>query len=109
MYNCCGAKTCKTNPATARMGNYRGIEMIDSVVAKMACNSIETSRYDKAGVLTYVKVKLGAVYGTEGENKDFSNATPSGECWMQIDAGRPAAEFFEPGERYYVTFTKAPK
>ena len=75
------------------------------VVAKMKCNSTETSKHQYGQSM---KVRLGAVYGTEGENKDFSAATPSGECWMQIDVGRPAAEFFEPGADYYVMFTKAP-
>jgi hypothetical protein len=55
-----------------------------------------------------MKIRLGAVYGGDGEDKHFSDATPSGECWMQINAGRPAARFFKPGKRYYVTFTEAP-
>lgn len=79
---------------------------ITSVVAKMQCGSIETSRHSE----TYVqhKVNLGAIYGKEGENKDFADATPSGACWMQISDGRPALDFFKPGKRYYVTFTEAP-
>lgn len=78
---------------------------LNQVVAKMSCNLIET---EDRGVFKQHKVKLGAVYGTQGENKDFADATPSGECWMQISANRPAAEFFKPGKRYYVTFTEAP-
>lgn len=83
--------------------------MIDAVVAKMQCNGIDTSKWGKGEAQATHKVRLGAIYGKEGENKDFADATPSGECWMQISAGRPALEFFEPGESYYVTFTKAPK
>ncbi len=81
--------------------------MIDSVVAKMRCHNTQTEKCNP----TYKthKVNLGAVCGKEGENKDFSDATPSGACWMQISDGRPAADFFEPGADYYVTFTKAPK
>lgn len=82
---------------------------INAVVAKMQCHSIDSSRVSSGpqGVV-YHKVRLGAIYGREGENKDFSDATPSGECWMQINEGRPALAFFEPGKRYYVTFTEAP-
>lgn len=84
-----------------------------AVRAKMSCNSIETTtnRYGphESHRSTYTKVKLGCIYGTEGENADYSKATPSGECWMQIDEGTKAAEFFKPGKRYYVTFTEAPQ
>jgi hypothetical protein len=80
--------------------------MADAVVAKMQCHAVESSKWAPNQVTH--KVRLGAIYGKEGENKDFADATPSGECWMQINAGRPALDFFEPGARYYVTFTKAP-
>lgn len=78
---------------------------MDAVVAKMQCNRKETQDF---GGSTQHKVHLGAIYGTEGENKDFADATPSGECWMQISPGRRALDFFQPGKRYYVTFTEAP-
>lgn len=80
--------------------------MIDKVVAKLVCHSIETTH----GSHNYQmhKVSLGAVCGREGENKDFTNATPSGACWMNIAPGYPAADFFKPGKAYYVTFTEAP-
>ena len=80
--------------------------MSDAVVAKMQCQSVETADHGY-GTLQH-KVKLGAVYGTEGENKDFADATPAGECWMQISPGRRALDFFKPGKKYYVTFTEAP-
>lgn len=82
--------------------------MIDAVVAKMQCHTLETMQYGQEAAQSYRRMKLGAVYGTEGENKDFADATPSGECWMQISNGRPAGEFFKPGKKYYVTFTEAP-
>lgn len=79
-----------------------------SVVAKMQCNVIETAEYGPPSQYSpQYKVKLGAVYGKEGENKDFADATPSGECWMQINKERPALTFFKPGKSYYVTFTEA--
>ena len=81
---------------------------MDAVVAKMQCSAVESTSY--AGWTTpQHKVKLGAVYGKEGENKDFADATPSGECWMQISHGRRALDFFKPGKKYYVTFTEAPE
>ena len=81
-----------------------------SVVAKMQCNVIETTNFGVYAGKTSLqhKVKLGAIYGKEGENKDFSDATPCGSCEMVINEGRPALEFFKPGKRYYVTFTEAP-
>lgn len=79
-----------------------------SVVAKMYCSQIETNRWGEGESQVAHKVRLGAVYGKEGENKDFSDATPSGECWMQINVDRPALAFFKPGKNYYVTFTEAP-
>lgn len=86
---------------------------LDAVVAKMVCRYMQVQVYRHGGrggpEYRQHKVALGAVCGSEGENKHFSDATPSGECWMQISDGRPAGDFFEPGEEYYVTFTRAPK
>lgn len=79
---------------------------MEAVRAKVQCRSMETTDF---GGWKQNKVQLGAVYGTTGENADFSDATPSGECWMVISNGRPAAEFFKPGKTYYVTFTEAPE
>lgn len=79
--------------------------MIGAVVAKMVCNAIDSSKQQYGN---FNKVRLGAIYGTEGENKDFTAATPAGECWMSIDSSAPALQFFEPGAQYYVTFTKVP-
>lgn len=79
---------------------------ITSVVAKMICHAIDTSKWSETQ--STHKVRLGAIYGKEGENKDFCDATPSGECWMQISTDRPALAFFKPGRAYYVTFTEAP-
>lgn len=81
---------------------------INAVVAKMSVNSVDTSQWGPEESHKTIKVNLGAIYGKEGENKDFADATPSGQCWMNINSGRPAAEFFKPGKKYYVTFTEAP-
>lgn len=78
---------------------------MEAVRAKMVCNHMDAQDY---GSIVYRKVFLGAVYGKEGENAGFAKATPSGECWLQIDAGMPAAEWFKPGKKYYLTFTEAP-
>lgn len=79
---------------------------MNAVVAKMSCNNVETKRFSE----TYKqhRVQLGAVCGKDGENAAFTDATPSGECWMSIADGRPAFDFFKPGKKYYVTFTEAP-
>lgn len=77
-----------------------------SVVAKMQCHNVETTRFSET--FQQHKVNLGAVYSDKGENKDFCDATPSGACWMVITDGMPAAKFFQPGKKYYVTFTEAP-
>lgn len=76
-----------------------------AVVAKMQVNTLETHEYSHG---SSKKVRMGAIYGKGGENEAFTKATPSGECWMQIDANAPAANFFKPGKKYYVTFTEAP-
>lgn len=89
-------------------GNFLGDNSnreLGAVRAKMQVNTIETN---ESAYSTTKKVKLGCVYGKEGENADYSKATPSGECWMQIDAGTKAVDFFKPGKSYYVTFTEAP-
>jgi hypothetical protein len=78
---------------------------MDAVRAKMVVNRMVTEDY---GTWKGNKVYMGAVYGKEGENAGYAKATPSGECWLQIDSGMPAAEWFKPGKKYYLTFTEAP-
>ena len=80
---------------------------LGAVRAKMKCHATETSKHSP----TYVqhKVRLGAVCGKEGDNASFTKYTPAGECWMNIEDGAPAVDFFEAGQEYYVTFTKAPR
>jgi hypothetical protein len=78
-------------------------DKMTAVRAKMVCNNLGTS---SSGAVT--KVQLGCVYSTTGENASFTKYTPWGACEMGIDADAPAASFFQPGKRYYVTFTEAP-
>lgn len=92
------------------VGNFLGEERVEqqelgAVRAKMVVNAIESIR---TSYTTQHKVKLGAVCSNVGENKAFTDATPSGECWMNISDGFPAAAFFKAGKKYYVTFTEAP-
>ena len=74
--------------------------MSKQVRAKFFCNSIEETTWDK-------KVKMNAVTGSEGENKDFNDATPSGELVISIHGEVPAANFFTVGKDYYLDFTAA--
>lgn len=76
---------------------------ISAVRAKMVCNNT----FQNPNGAVY-KVQLGCVYSTTGENASFTKYTPFGACEMGIDADAPAAKFFEPGKKYYVTFTEAP-
>lgn len=80
---------------------------LGAVRAKMQCQNTETMDWGP-NCAKQTKVNLGVVYGTEGENKDFTDATPSGSCSMVIKDAFPASKFFKPGKMYYVTFTEVP-
>ncbi len=68
--------------------------------AKFRCNYISE---EKNGNKT---AHMSAVYSTDGENADYSKATPCGSLSITIDAGVPAIDFFVSGETYYLDFTK---
>ena len=70
---------------------------MSKVKAKFTCNSI----IDVGYALT---ASFHAVYGTEGENADYSKATPNGQLNITIDKETKASEFFERGKDYYLTF-----
>jgi hypothetical protein len=53
-------------------------------------------------------IRANAVYSQDGENADFSSATPSGNFDLYINGGRPAAEFFKQGQTIYLTIEDAP-
>lgn len=58
---------------------------------------------------TGIKVNLAPVYAPKDancENSQFWQATPNGQCWMQIN--NPAAfDYFVEGQEYYLTFDRA--
>ena len=68
-----------------------------SVKAKFKCNSVKDNGYNK-------EAEFSAVYGKEGENADYSKATPSGTLKISIDKETKAADFFQPQKNYYLTF-----
>lgn len=74
---------------------------MNTIRAKFECNTIETDRWGNK------TAKMTAVYGTEGENKDFTDATPSGSLEIHISGNAPASEFINPGDVFYLDFTKA--
>jgi len=68
-----------------------------AIKAKFTCNSIVDVGY----ALTS---SFNAVYGTEGENADYSKATPCGNLQITIDKETKASEYFKRGKDYYLTF-----
>jgi hypothetical protein len=71
-----------------------------SVRAKFKCTQITEFEGGK-------KVSMSAVYGTSGENKDFTSVTPWGQFDMNIHTGAPAADYFSVSQEYYFDITKA--
>lgn len=69
-----------------------------TIRAKFVCNSVTDNGYNKSANLT-------AVYGKEGENADYSKATPFGTLTITIDKDTKAADFFEPQKNYWLDFT----
>lgn len=74
--------------------------MAQKVRAKFKVSSIEQNEWDSI-------VKMEPVIGSEGENKDFNDATPAGDVRIHIHGDVPAANFFEVGKQYYADFSKA--
>lgn len=56
-----------------------------------------------------LEVKLVAVSGGSPENQSFNKYTPYGELKFMIDNpdNPQATAFFEPGEEYFIDFSKA--
>lgn len=80
-----------------------------AVKAKFVCNRIELNAYRGQDGTKYPQppvVHLAPVTGAEGEDKAFWDATPSGEMKMTI-TNPSAAEFFQAGDAYYLTFEPA--
>jgi len=70
------------------------------IKAKFQCNSVVDLGYAKTA-------RFNAIYGTEGENADYSKATPNGNIDITVDKETKAAEDFQRGKIYYVTFEEA--
>lgn len=54
-------------------------------------------------------VHFHAVYGTEGENADYSKYTPSGNISMNVDNETKATDLFQEGQDYYIDFVPVPE
>ena len=69
---------------------------------KFVCNSVEDFGQTK-------QVKLTVTYAPDanGENANFTKATPWGECKLSID-NPDASVQFEPGKYYYADFSEVP-
>ncbi|MDA3834399.1 MAG: hypothetical protein PF495_13525 [Spirochaetales bacterium] len=76
--------------------------MLETVRAKFECISV--TNYGKN---IGSQVSMTPVIGVEGDNKHFSDATPSGEFNMYISSGVPAENFFKPGKSYYLDISEA--
>lgn len=72
------------------------------VLAKFKCDSVTNFENGKT-------VNLSPVQSGSEENKAFAHYTPSGRLEMYIDNGTEAANLFEPGEEYFLEFSKAEK
>ena len=73
---------------------------MNTVKAKFMCHSIIPNSWNGKSVT----VHMNAVYGENGENADYSKATPCGNLSLCIDQDVPASTFFKQGECYYLTF-----
>jgi hypothetical protein len=72
------------------------------VRAKFVVDKIGKTRYG------YGEIKLSPVCDSSWENKQFWQATPSGEITLNV-TNSAALENFEIGKAYYVDFTEAEK
>lgn len=73
---------------------------METVIAKFKCEKSEPNIGDQTDV-TFSAVTDGCE-----ENKSFSRWTPAGNLTMCISNETPASKFFQPGEEYYLTFSK---
>lgn len=105
MYSQCN----RCNPKTFTFGvqQLKTDKMSDvkvtNVKAKFKCQSV--TNFGPGGKTA----ELNAVYGTDGENGDFTKSTPNGQLKISISNETPAADFFEPGKDYYLIFEAVPE
>ncbi len=72
-------------------------------------NGPHVSKCYKDGKETEVparEISMSAVYGGSAENKSFAESTPSGSITFTL-SNADVSEAFQPGETYYVDFTRA--
>lgn len=70
---------------------------MQQVKAKVTCTDVSPFGGGKT-------VKFIPVNSKEGDNADYAAAAPAGHIELNINDGRPAADFFKPGKSYYLTF-----
>ena len=75
---------------------------MQKVRAKFQCGSVIPNSWGNG-----TTVHLNAVYGKDGENADYSKATPCGNLSLVIDGDAPASRFFTQGAEYYLDISKA--
>lgn len=77
------------------------------VVAKFQVTEVVLRPYNAEVKLSPVSATDDGTVTQPGEDKAFWEATPSGALSMTIK-NEVAAEQFQPGDKFYVTFDKAP-
>lgn len=76
--------------------------MSQRLKAKFSVVSVGTEE----GSGEHIILRANAVYGTEGENVDFTAVTPFGELRMGIQPGAPAASVLKAGDQIYLYLEK---
>lgn len=74
---------------------------------KFQCQTVENGVTQAKVVLTAMYPNADDDYKHSAEDHAFFNATPSGRVELVIQNAR-GAELFQPGDFYYLDFTKAP-
>lgn len=88
------------------MDKVRAKYRVNEIVRSIGSRRKPDGTYEPAEVNT---VRMSPVYGNNDpshENTKFWAATPSGQFEMSC-INLDAAKFFEPGQEYYIDFTKA--
>lgn len=80
---------------------------MEKVRAKFFVSGVNKAT-SQVGGNTITTVKMHPVYSSDpdSENKVFTDATPCGEFTMGMTVPE-TADFFEPGQEYYLDFTRA--
>lgn len=81
-----------------------------SVIAKFQVHEVHDRIYGGKKVIlkpVYPSPEDGDTV-TSKEDGQFFQATPQGELWMQVD-NEVAAEHFQIGDKFYLTFERAPE